>query len=181
MSGDIFRREMVPRVFRLADTVTAMKPLVVATDGSSRGNPGRSGWAWVVNKHSWQCGSIPKATSIVAELTAVHRALRSVPSERDVVVLTDSEFCRDVVERYARGWERAGWRRRDGQPPANLELVQALWATVQGRSGATRLEWVRGHNGHPLNEVADRLATQAADAGGGRALVNGPGWAQPAP
>ncbi|MBU2723885.1 RNase H family protein [Acidithiobacillus ferridurans] len=40
----------------------------------------------------------------------------------------------------------------------NKELWQALHREYQARE--VTLEWVRGHNGHPENERADRLANQ---------------------
>lgn len=155
--------------------------VTVGTDGSSRGNPGPAGWAWVVDGESWQCGSLLSATSIVAELTAAHRALLAVPAGVPVVVLSDSQFVVNVAAKWARGWSRRGWVTKEGKPIANRGLVQELWETISGRPGATRFEWVRGHNGHPLNEAADRLATRASrqcEHNGRRAgrEVAGPGW-----
>ena len=153
-----------------------MEPIVVGTDGSSRGNPGPAGWAWVVNKNAWQCGSLPRATSMVAEMTAVYRALVELPADRDVIVLTDSETTMKTVERWIRGWSENNWRKADGKPVRNLDLVQAIWALMNARTGSLRAEWVRSHGDHPLNITADKLATTAARAGKGRALVNGPSW-----
>lgn len=156
--------------------MTRVAELIIGTDGSSRGNPGPAGWAWVVNKHAYQCGSIPRATSNVAEMTAVHRALLSVPDHVDVVVLTDSELTGNTLMKWAKGWRRAGWVKRDGSPVKNRELIEQVLDVIESRPGKVTLEWVRGHAGHPLNEAADRLATQAADRGRGQHLVNGPGW-----
>lgn len=157
-----------------------MDEVTIATDGSSRGNPGQAGWAWVASSDRWQCGSIGVATSIVAELTAAHRALIAVPPQQSVRLLCDSEFVVNVGSKWARNWSRRGWTTKEGKPVANLEVVQAFWATIQGRTAPTKFQWVRGHSGHPLNEAADTLATQASAHGhrqGGAARVAGPGWA----
>ena len=58
---------------------------------------------------------------------------------------------------WAAGWERRGWRRRDGEVK-NLELVQRAYALVQERPRA-RLLWIRAHDGSLWNEYADALAT----------------------
>ncbi|MDN5895400.1 MAG: ribonuclease HI, partial [Nocardioides sp.] len=151
--------------------------LTVATDGSSRGNPGPAGWAWVVSPDRWQAGSIPDATSIVAELTAIYRLLLTAPTGVPLQILTDSEFAVNVCTKWAASWRRSGWRKRDGEPVANRVLVAALDEALRARSARTDVEWVRAHNGHPLNEAADRLATGVnAAAVGQPAQITGPGW-----
>lgn len=160
--------------------------VIVATDGSSRGNPGAAGWAWVVSETRWECGSLTHATSIVAELTAAYRALVAIPDDVPVKMLCDSEFVVNVAMKWAAGWARRGWTTKDGKPIANKELVQALHATKTNRTGATHLSWVKGHNGHALNEAADRLAgrasAHAAKTGrGADNMLAGPGWPSVSP
>jgi ribonuclease HI len=76
------------------------------------------------------------------------------------------------------GWKRRGWKKGDGKPVANLEIVQALDAAMEGRRDRVRLEWVKGHSGHDLNEAADRLANAAALAfQNGEQPAHGPGIA----
>lgn len=153
--------------------------VTVATDGSSKGNPGPAGWAWVVDGEMWQAGSIPNGTSIVAELTAIYRLLLAAPPQVALRVLSDSEFAVNVCSRWAASWRKNGWRKRDGQPIANQALVAALDEAIRARTGNLSVEWVRGHNGHPLNEAADRLATKVAVNGTGQvAGITGPGWAR---
>lgn len=154
--------------------------ITVATDGSSRGNPGPAGWAWVESADRWQAGSLPEATSIVAELTAIYRLVLAAPPTVPLLVLSDSEFAVNVCMKWAAGWKRAGWRKRDGEPVANRALVQALHEAIKERPGKVEVQWVRGHNGHPLNEAADRLATGVAVKAAGRdAKIAGPGWGAP--
>lgn len=155
--------------------------VVIGTDGASRGNPGRSGWAWVVTPGCWQAGAIPHGTNNEAELTAIVRALHAAPIQSPVTILTDSELCVNTLTKWARGWQRKGWKKADGKPVKNQELVAAALTLLDAREahggkGHTRIEWVRGHSGHALNEAADRFATRAADRGRGRRVVTGPGW-----
>ena len=56
----------------------------------------------------------------------------------------------------------AGRRKAIGKPVANVKIMKALDAAMQGRR--VRFEWVKGHTGHVLNEKADELANAAARA-----------------
>ncbi len=76
------------------------------------------------------------------------------------------------------GWKRKGWKKGDGKPVANVEIMKALDEAMTGRRDRVRFEWVKGHAGHPLNEKADVLANAAARAfQEGREAVAGPGYA----
>ena len=59
------------------------------------------------------------------------------------------------------GWKRNGWRTADKKPVKNAELWQALLAAAERHQ--IEWKWVKGHAGHPDNERADRLASDAAD------------------
>ncbi|MFN3603054.1 MAG: RNase H family protein, partial [Dietzia sp.] len=74
------------------------------------------------------------------------------------------------------GWKRKGWRKRDGKPVLNVEIMKALDAAMAGRR--VEFVWVKGHAGHELNEAADRLANAAACAWrDGVVPASGPGFA----
>ncbi len=73
------------------------------------------------------------------------------------------------------GWKRKGWRKGDGKPVLNLDLLKQLDAAIVGRR--YRFEWVKGHVGHELNEAADVRARAAAEAYQRRSAVpSGPGY-----
>ncbi|MFC7406647.1 ribonuclease H family protein [Georgenia alba] len=139
--------------------------VVIATDGSALGNPGPTGWAWV-DQETGESGSggLPHGTNNIGELIAVREALRHVGPDGDVLVRADSQYVINVVTKWAPGWRRRGWRKGDGKPPENLELVKDILDLVEARSGRTDFEWVRGHAGDVHNERADALAVAAAQA-----------------
>lgn len=132
----------------------------------------------MVDSDRWEAGSLPEATSIVAELTAIYRLLLAAPPQVPLLVLSDSEFAVNVCMKWAKAWKRNGWRKRDGEPVANKALVAALEEVLRTRKAKVEVEWVRGHSGHPLNEAADRLATgvNAAASKAAAPKVTGPGW-----
>ncbi|MGO1258604.1 MAG: DUF4440 domain-containing protein, partial [Brachybacterium sp.] len=60
------------------------------------------------------------------------------------------------------GWKRKGWRKKDGKPVLNVELLKDIDRALAGRS--VEFEWVKGHSGHAMNEAADKRANAAATA-----------------
>lgn len=150
--------------------------VVAATDGSAINNPhGPAGWAWFVSENCWAAGGFNKASNQVAELFAVLALLRAVPREYDLLVRTDSQFTINALTKWIRGWKRNDWRKADGTPVANLSLIQDLDRALAGRR--VEFEWVRGHSGDPMNEVADRICSAASSAvQRGEELLRGPGW-----
>ncbi|WP_202974894.1 RNase H family protein [Dermabacter sp. HSID17554] len=80
----------------------------------------------------------------------------------DLVILCDSQYVINSVTKWMPGWKKKGWKKKDGKPVLNVELMQAIDREMQGRS--VRFEWVKGHAGHEMNEAADERARAAATA-----------------
>lgn len=151
--------------------------ITAAADGSSLSNPGPSGWAWYVDDTCWAAGGWAHGTNNMGELMAVLDLLRQTESRRaeDLLVLCDSQYVINSVTKWSPGWKRRGWRKADGQPVQNLELLQGIDAAMTGRR--VRFEWVKGHAGHELNEAADLRARAAATAfQRGVPVDSGPGF-----
>lgn len=96
------------------------------------------------------------------ELRAVHEALRVVPADVPVRLQTDSSYVINVFTQWLPGWIRSGWRTSGKQPVANRRAIELIQGLVQPRD----VVWVhvKGHSGHVENELADRLARNAAEA-----------------
>ena len=150
--------------------------ITAAADGSALGNPGPAGWAWYVDDECWAAGGWPRGTNNQGELTAVLELFRATAHlDDELLVQCDSQYVINAVTKWMAGWKRKGWRKADGKPVLNLELLQELDAATQGRR--YRFEWVRGHAGHPANEAADERARAVALAyQQGREVPSGPGW-----
>lgn len=138
--------------------------ITAAADGSALGNPGPAGWAWYIDEDRWRAGGWPRATNNQGELMAVLDLLRETSDRADepLVVLCDSQYVINSLTQWMPGWKRRGWRKADGKPVLNRDLLQLLDEALQGRR--VSFEWVRGHAGHPLNEAADLRARAAATA-----------------
>ncbi len=149
--------------------------IIAAADGSALGNPGPAGWAWYVDDDCWAAGGWPHGTNNMGELMAVLDLLQQTAHlDEELRVYCDSTYVINTVTKWMAGWKRRGWRKGDGKPVMNVELVKALDAAMQGRR--VDFVWVKGHAGHELNEAADRLANAAAAAyRDGRTPEPGPG------
>lgn len=133
----------------------------------------------MVDQDTWAAGGWPSATNNIGELTALLRLLVDTQAagfgDQHLVVLADSQYVINSVTKWMAGWKRKGWKKADGSPVANQELMEQIDRAMQGRS--VRFEWVRGHAGHSLNEAADKRARAAAEAfRAGRAPNTGPGF-----
>ena len=134
---------------------TATNNFEIYTDGACIGNPGPGGWAAIVIHDGTQdqlAGGEPKTTNNRMEITAAIRGIEAAPPGSTLTVWSDSEY---VIKTMTRGWKRK----------VNNDLWDQLDAAVAKRK--VSWEWVRGHSGHPLNELADQLARDEARAQGG--------------
>ena len=154
--------------------------ITAAVDGSSLGNPGPAGWAWVISEDCWDAGGWPSGTNNLGELNAVLELLNATAqaglADEDLHILADSQYAINVISKWSPGWKKRGWVKADKKPIKNLELIQEIDRAMQGR--IITFEWVKGHAGHPLNERADDAARSCAEAyRDGRAIPTGPGFA----
>jgi ribonuclease HI len=76
-------------------------------------------------------------------------------------MVTDSQYVQKGIEEWLAGWKRRGWKTAANKPVKNVDLWQRLDRATNGH--VIRWSWVRGHSGHPENELADRLANRAID------------------
>ncbi|MGW4195284.1 ribonuclease H family protein [Streptomyces sp. NPDC005004] len=142
--------------------------VVAACDGASKGNPGPAGWAWVVSGDDertparWESGALGRTTNNVAELTALERLLTAVEPDVPLEIRMDSQYAMKAVTTWLPGWKRNGWKTSAGKPVANQELVVRIDELLDGRSVEFRYVPAHQVDGDPLNDFADRAASQAA-------------------
>jgi ribonuclease HI len=144
---------------------------VAFTDGSSLVNPGGpGGTGYVVLDRArlavrfggtrWVDDGPAGVTNNRMELRAMLDAFHGLPDGETVEARSDSRYVIDALSKWIHGWRRKGWRTASGGPVLNRDIIEELSA----RESALRVRytWVRGHVGHPVNEICDALASAAA-------------------
>ena len=144
--------------------MTADDIVEIWTDGGCKPNPGPGGWAAILHFRGHErelSGNHPTSTNNRMELTAAAEALEALKRRCQVVLHTDSEYLRNGITRWHQGWVRRNWRSSTGDPVANMDL----WRRILDAAARHEIDWrwIRGHAGDPMNERADRLATEARE------------------
>ena len=135
--------------------------VVVYTDGSARGNPGRGGYGVVLlsGKHRKElsCG-YRLTTNNRMELLAVIVALESLTkSPETVAVYSDSKYVVDAVEKkWVFGWETKNFNKKKN-PDLWIRFLKIY------RKHNVSFSWVKGHANNIENERCDFLAVEASE------------------
>ena len=146
-----------------------MTPVEIATDGACKGNPGPGGWGAIIRSGTHEkelSGGETPTTNNRMEMTAAIEALNALTRPCAVTLYTDSKYVMDGLTKWVKGWQRNGWKTADKKPVKNAELWQALLKAAEPHQ--IEWKWVKGHAGHPDNERADTLASDAALVAGRR-------------
>jgi len=141
------------------------------TDGASSGNPGPGGYGTILrtiyngSNPDFQgkliekefLGGYRKTTNNRMELMAVIIGLEALKNiKQQVTIYSDSKYVIDAIEkRWVYGWIQKGFAGKKNKD-LWLRLMQSY------KLHDVRLVWVKGHNGHPLNERCDKLAVAAS-------------------
>ncbi len=136
----------------------------IFTDGACRGNPGPGGWGALMRYKGQEksfSGAETHTTNNRMELMAAIMALSSLKRGCEVEITTDSQYVRNGITEWVPKWVQRGWQTADKKPVKNIDLWQRLAEEVARHKIVWH--WVRGHSGHPENEIADQLANKAID------------------
>ncbi len=134
------------------------------TDGACRGNPGPGGWGALMRYggHEKQLyGGEYDTTNNRMELMAAIQVLEQLTRPSSVRLVTDSQYVKNGITQWITNWKRRGWRTSNKKPVKNEDL----WRRLDAAAARHEVEWgwVRGHTGHPENELADQLANRGID------------------
>src|SRR5688500_2824893 len=133
-----------------------MKQVTIVCDGSSlgngRGNPRAAAVAVLGFKGIWKAvgAYLGNATNQQAEIAAAAIGLENLREPCRVKVLSDSRY---VVETMGGTWKR--------------KTNHDWWQRLDKAGGRHQIEWewVKGHAGHEIQEIADKAAREIAAAG----------------
>ncbi|MTI14650.1 ribonuclease HI [Sansalvadorimonas verongulae] len=140
----------------------------IFTDGACSGNPGPGGWGAVLRygtkeKHIY--GGERETTNNRMELMAAIEALALLTRPCKVKLTTDSQYVRKGITEWMAGWKRKNWMTASKKPVKNVDL----WKRLEAEAAKHDVDWhwVKGHSGHPDNEMADELARKGSKEAAG--------------
>lgn len=138
------------------------KAIDIFVDGACSGNPGPGGWGIVFTTEKDEitlAGGNPATTNNRMELQAAIEAIKALPTSVSATLYTDSQYVKNGITSWIIGWKKRNWMNSKNEPVKNKDLWEELDACLQTKN--VSWQWVRGHDGHPLNEKADMLARRA--------------------
>jgi len=143
----------------------SMLPRVILySDGSHRRTFHRGGYAGLLttSDKNFQLvfGNEDHAGNGRMELSAVVSSLRYLTEPCHVEVISDATYVVNGINLWVKGWALNNWRTAQNKPIANIDLWVELWNMMQVHH--IRATWVKGHAGHPENELVDYVANWSA-------------------
>lgn len=140
-----------------------MEEIIIYTDGGCSGNPGPGGWGVVVEADGivkQLSGGEKITTNNRMELTAAISALSIIKNtpkfeNRKITVHIDSQYVKNGITTWIKGWKMKGWKTADKKPVKN----QDLWIKLDELNSSLTVDWVwvKGHAGVEYNEICDQL------------------------
>lgn len=141
-----------------------MSHVQIFTDGACRGNPGPGGWGALLRfggEEKTLFGGEQDTTNNRMELTAVIEALGALKRPCHVTLTSDSTYVLKGIQEWMPNWKKRGWKTASKKPVKNVDLWKKLDVLIVEHK--IDWQWVKGHSGHPENELADQLANQGID------------------
>lgn len=162
---------------------SATKSQSIYVDGACRGNGMKStpdaGYGVYYGPDDSRNKAIPlsdvddvkkhKPTNQRAELHALNHALTDIQKQEGnekYKIYTDSLYAKKCVDEWGKKWLLKGWQTYLGGKIANVDIIKEAYHTftkLNNEDNRVEIVHVRGHQGVPGNEAADRLANLGAD------------------
>ena len=92
----------------------------------------------------------------ITALTVVHNTESF--AGRPVTVNIDSQYVKNGITTWIKGWKAKGWKTADKKPVKN----QDLWIQLDelNKDLNVNWNWVKGHAGVEYNEICDQLCQE---------------------
>ena len=137
--------------------------VIIYTDGACLGNPGPGGWACILTHGSHRkemCGGYKFTTNNRMELYAAIHGIDALKMPCQVEIVSDSQYlCKAIQLGWIYKWQANGFMKK-GKPMPNHDLWRRISQQMMVHS--ITCSWVKGHSGHPENELCDAMAVKCA-------------------
>lgn len=132
----------------------------IYTDGSCLGNPGRGGVGIVVVLDGKVIETLSfgeKMTTnnkmeLSAAIAGIHYTKEKYNTD-EIVIYTDSNYVVKGMNEWIVGWKKRNWK--------NVKNIE-LWEMLDSVSTGCTFVWVKAHADNEYNNLADKLAQDAA-------------------
>ena len=141
-----------------------MKTVKIYTDGACRGNPGLGGWGVLMvyeTKEKKLYGGQKDTTNNQMELKAAIEGLKALSEPCFIELTTDSKYVMQGITQWIDNWQKNNWKTANKKDVKNKDL----WIDLYNLNKSLNIQWnwVKAHDGNPLNEEVDLLAKKAAN------------------
>tara|TARA_Y100001970_G_C14218483_1_gene851111 strand:- start:1031 stop:1456 length:426 start_codon:yes stop_codon:yes gene_type:complete len=138
--------------------------ITIYTDGSCLNNPGNGGWAAIISENDKIkkiSGNEKNTTNNRMELLAPINALKGIKSGSEIKIFTDSQYVKNGITDWINLWLSNNWKTSKKEDVKNKDL----WIELYNLNKSLNIQWnwVKAHDGNPLNEEVDLLAKKAAN------------------
>jgi len=144
--------------------------IIIHTDGAAKGNPGKGGWGSIIMVENTKVvelgGAADLATNNQMELRAMIEGLKYVvqkikPKNTEINIYSDSNYLLNGITSWIENWRANGWQTKAKQDVLNRDYWEELSEYKEKLSAGNTLSFnkVKGHNGDPLNERCDDIAS----------------------
>ena len=138
--------------------------IIIYTDGSCLTNPGNGGWAAIISDEKETrkiSGSEKNTTNNRMELLAPINALKGMKPDVEIKIYTDSQYVKNGITEWINTWLVNNWKTSKKEDVKNKDL----WIDLYNLNKSLNIQWnwVKAHDGNPLNEEVDLLAKKAAN------------------
>ncbi len=147
-----------------------MTQVNIYTDGSARGNPDGPGGYGTILQFVDSQGKLHerelsqgyyRTTNNRMELMSAIVGLEALNRPCEVNLYSDSKYLVDAFNQgWIDSWVDNNWKRGRSGPVKNIDLWEELLDAMAPHQ--VTFIWVKGHDGNPINERCDKLATTAA-------------------
>ncbi|UAT42596.1 ribonuclease HI [Anaplasmataceae bacterium AB001_6] len=143
--------------------------LLIYTDGSCSGNPGKGGWGCVLENtrtKERECffGGEKTTTNNRMEITAVLMSIKKIKDKKikKIAIYTDSKYVQQGITLWIQNWKKNNWKTYNKKPVKNQDLWQQLDSSISTLD--IDWIWIKGHGTDEGNNLADELARKGTES-----------------
>mgnify|MGYP006283939327 CR=1 FL=1 len=136
----------------------------IFTDGSFMKDKKRGGFAVIIKNTKGTYETYTFATnqssSTLIELLAAIKGLEILANEKQLRIVTDSQYVRKGITEWIFYWKLNGWLTANGRQAKNIEFWKKFDRLTENKY--IEFQWVKSHSGHFENTICDLYAKEKA-------------------